>query len=110
MHISMTSLAGCLGAMRKYRGYDAYVVGNYNGESVEKVELWENVIYNDGKSNHTKGAGKGMSGQWVHCAAEVTVDASSDDRSKDAIAMFATPQNDMGMVVLVDNFTLTRVD
>ena len=90
--------------------YDAYVVGNFKGESVEKVELWENVIYNDGKSNHTKGAGKGMSGQWVHCAAEVTVDASSDDRSKDAIAMFATPQNDMGMVVLVDNFTLTRVD
>ena len=28
MHISMTSLAGCLGAMRKYRGYDAYVVGS----------------------------------------------------------------------------------
>ena len=87
--------------------YDAYVVGNVKGEQVQKVQLWENVIYNDGKSNHTKGAGQPNSGQWVHCKASVTVDASSDDRSKDAIAMFATPQNDLGMVVLVDNFTLT---
>ena len=41
---------------------------------------------------------------------EITIEDTTNDRSKDAIGVFASPVNEIGMVILMDNFTITRVD
>ena len=90
--------------------YDVCVVSNFKGEAVEKTNVFVNTYYNDDKKNHTKTVSTVPSGEWKHVSVEVTVENTTSDRSKDAIGMFASPVNEMGMVVLMDNFTITAVN
>ena len=89
--------------------YDAFVVSDFAGNDVEKASLFVNAIYSDESKNHTKFTGGPKSGEWKHCEAEITINASSTDRSADAFGMFAGPVNETGMIVLVDNMVVTEV-
>lgn len=93
--------------------YDVYVVSDYDGNAVTKVQMWENLIYNSlgqEKKNHTVNAGFAESGKWMHMSAVKKLDEGNGDRSGDTIMLFATPQNDKGMIILIDNIVLKEAE